>query len=727
MSNWCCAMKTKISLFLFLIISFILCVSAFSVCVNAQGGGRGGDGNYGEFNDWGTNGDKYGAEITQAMSIKYFDTNYGTSLCVNNLDIFCTNERVLFYNSSGNLVYSFICPSFGADWGTYQTRIIEFNSSAILIGRIGGYNPMTCYNGALGFIGYILNTNGFVNKTWTSNLNFQGSLGLGYGNCQTAWTNLVLFKANNNFYCYASSVVGCGGEGYSKSFDANLIKFYDGGNVVTNMQHSVKGNAPFIDSECAKLTGGGSYVINSKDNINEVYILCRKFAWITNTYSYCGNFTILKVNCVTPATTNIFGGSDLAIAFGDSVTWFDYTQITFNSTCKMYVVVCAYSVQGDGHGFYVNTIRFNDTFKQFKEISSVDSVSSGNTLRVFGASLPRGEDGKGHLIDGTYDIIYVGQNYKMMAQLIEVKNVTTPNILDVYYNSHSANTFAMSNFYYSTSNNIGGYISPFGMGNMLQIDFQNGKIIDDYLGVRTNPPLTLMFGIAHPDINEKTLVGIVPYGNDYFNLSVPQHQYDVTAWVLKFGTVQTGETYNVYSTGFSTSIGTFNSLTFNNAIVSNAITEEGDFYFSIICSQSTQKGYESYRINVTLIDGNSYTFRVNLYWQYLDSEGNTPPPNGFNPDDTSGGNGGTIPNTNVPVSTLTTYMIYFFFLGVPSLGFGYYCGKNGINPILGFCSAFTLMALIGYLCTLVSVFVLFIAIVLDIVFAIVSWEKGRGA
>lgn len=165
--------------------------------------------------------------------------------------------------------------------------------------------------------------------------------------------------------------------------------------------------------------------------------------------------------------------------------------------------------------------------------------------------------------------------------------------------------------------------------------------------------------------------------------------------------------------GNPTETGTF-SVTHSKGSNSGTIIN-GVFNFPIIARESVGNFSESFYVSIN-VPSKNFTATISIEWIYV----------GYGTDSGGGiSGGGTIPNTNVPISTLATLILMLFLLFVPSFLLAWVAGKAGINPILGFLAGFNVMSLIGVVSHLLDFWIYFGVIILDIVLGLYTFEKSR--
>jgi len=137
----------------------------------------------------------------------------------------------------------------------------------------------------------------------------------------------------------------------------------------------------------------------------------------------------------------------------------------------------------------------------------------------------------------------------------------------------------------------------------------------------------------------------------------------------------------------------------------------GVFFFTIVARNGISDFNERFTFIIMTEENEIYNIQIDGHWINI-----APTPT----------DEGNIPNTNIPVTTLTDFMILFMFIFAPSMIFGFYCGQHNVNPIFGFLCAFNVMSLIGVISTLVSLWVILVTIILDIVMGLYLFEKSKG-
>lgn len=139
----------------------------------------------------------------------------------------------------------------------------------------------------------------------------------------------------------------------------------------------------------------------------------------------------------------------------------------------------------------------------------------------------------------------------------------------------------------------------------------------------------------------------------------------------------------------------------------------GQFSFNIPSRSYATAGDHEEMFYITIVVGDeSMIFGITARWI---SEGNIP---------NEGGNG-NISNTNIPIETFINFILLLCFIVLPAIGFGFYCGFHGVNPLFGFIGALTMLTAIGYLCTLVPLWFFATTIIVDVVLGLYIFNSSR--
>jgi hypothetical protein len=381
----------------------------------------------------------------------------------------------------------------------------------------------------------------------------------------------------------------------------------------------LKGTSVTTSADATSLTTscflyGASYWFPSSTELNTIYTISLLGGSTTN-------FTTYKINLVTPTLTLLFNKN---YGFnGLQASYLDYTYVTIGSN-SYYDVLFAHSVSGVAKQINVEFLRFNDTsFVNCWQTTYLDSGVFGNQVRIIDIYGVTGvwsygtlQNGGGYNTDtsSAYVILYVGQLAKIMAINFYMTNLNT--ISPTFsFSPSGAYQWQLGTHYFTTSNNVGGWLSPYGYGNMIQIDYQNSQAISNYFQA-TNPATALHTSWSiTPLVHDKWYIQPSQYGS--YSLS-QNLSYLVTGSLLVQGSVITTGTYSIWSTDELTTSTTPSS--YINSITTNAqIFGDGSILFNVDFDSRLTKTttYESYLINVTS-GGVTYPFILYFGWFFVD-------------------------------------------------------------------------------------------------------------
>jgi hypothetical protein len=328
----------------------------------------------------------------------------------------------------------------------------------------------------------------------------------------------------------------------------------------------------------------------------------------------------------------------------------------------------------------IELIRFNDTYYQTPvNLVVIDTNSISNYMRPYGCIPPIWINSINSLTDGNYIFLYGGYLYRIYGANVTLSGLATvsPSLtlnsvpdgiiniplfgyitglgFTVIFGYNQKISFAggwwnnanIGGNSFSNSNNLGGILSPFGYGNMLQIDYQHSLVQAAYY-YSTNPSNGLALFFSPPPYNAQKLT-ILPSTYGSFTLS-QNVSYHVGATLVSNGVVGGNGNVTIYSNGES-QVSPLGNPVYNIYILNGTIIN-GIFNFNVNLINNMQIAplYESYLITTNLGAGNS-TYILSFTWQFIDAQGN-PLPNGDNGKSsgsgTGGGNGtgGTSPPVN---------------------------------------------------------------------------------
>lgn len=222
---------------------------------------------------------------------------------------------------------------------------------------------------------------------------------------------------------------------------------------------------------------------------------------------------------------------------------------------------------------------------------------------------------------------------------------------------------------------------------------------------------------------------VLPEQTDYYvhvddislvaSIPVTQTRFSYTLTPLPIN--QTGFTFTVYQkttyifngflydlTGNPTENGTYILITSKGSQSGNIISG----VFSFVLTQ--RLGIADFQESIIIQINNTLTIQLTAIWKFIGSDG-------FEDD-------GNLPNTNVPVSTFITFLIYTILLFAFPFVFTIYAVQKApqINPLFVFLIGFNIMALIGMISTLISLWVLIVMMIIDVVYALYSFEHRGG-
>lgn len=205
----------------------------------------------------------------------------------------------------------------------------------------------------------------------------------------------------------------------------------------------------------------------------------------------------------------------------------------------------------------------------------------------------------------------------------------------------------------------------------------DGQIYIDDVGIWCDVPSTglsrFMWTLSPPPINGYN--GFA--GSCYTNTIYTFHGwiYDVDGELTESGTYYA-----------SSSI----SGTWNGNIAS------GSFVFTI--PKRTSEGIEHFGITIN-IQSQVFVVDIVITWWGL----GTPTPSG-----------GTLPYSNVPVSTFVQLILILVVLLAPSLVVMFECSKHNYDSVLGFLGTFNVMAILGTSVQLINIWILIAVIIVDV-------------
>jgi hypothetical protein len=608
------------------------------------------------------------SQFTINVSLNGVDNNQGTYCYLNGFDIFATDTNILFYNGNGSsLTINYInyiilpTPSSGAGYTHYITRIIQYNNTALLVVTVADYgsgngSSYTSYFGVFAGLVNTYNGNGFTgvgftNVTWVSVNNVDaGSLSSGYS--EGNFADMILAQVNGQFFALISGIFGYYNGAYNLAYQTALIKIASTGlTEVSDYNNIVSPSDSYIGYNATQLLGSESFWFQSATELNSIYIITKNIEYTA--------FQIYKLNCVTP-TLSLIGYSLQDYNTFVYFVNYNYDAIGINS---YYNVLFAYPASSVSTNMNIELIRFNDTYYQTPvNVLVSDSNAVTNFMRPLGCILPSYVNNINSLANGNYIFMYTGQLYRIFTGNITVSGLTTitpvltVNIAKVdgtvnafmyFFNGllwgfNSPLYFANgwwdnTNIYFSTSNNVGGILSPFGYGNMFQVDYQNSIVTADYL-ISTNPSSGLgLFWVPSPYNSQKLF--ILPSTVGSFTLS-QNVTYTVTGSLAFNGVTSGNGNYTIYSNGENNNA-PFANPVFNIPVgLGNGTINNGVFSFNVHLTQNMGLApiYEVYDITTNLGNGNS-TFLLSFTWQFIDAQGNTLP-SGDNGLSSGSGNGG---------------------------------------------------------------------------------------
>jgi hypothetical protein len=571
------------------------------------------------------------SQITTGVSLSGVDNNQGTYCYLAGYDVFATGNLVNFYNGNGSaLVFSVSLGYYGSYNNLMKSRIYAYNSTCVLIIYIGFTTSASNHYSLSGIL---------VHTDTKLSIGLFNTTNLGHEfNQVTTTDDLILVYTNNVYYalvsCFESASIGYSTDFYSISLVGNSLIHTD----LTTVSY----------------IGGKSFWFPSATALNELYI-------ITNNGT-SGYFKILKINCVTPSF------SIIGVSNQDYNTFVYFINYNYNiiGINNYYDVLFAYPDSSYSTKMDIELIRFNDTYYQTPvNILVVDSNTVTNIMRPIGCILPSYVNNINSLQNGNYVVLYIGQLYRIFSANITVSGLTTisPSLVvqsnkpdgivnafmyffegllwgfnsPLYFANGWWNSASIAIF--STSNNLGGILSPFGYGNLLEIDYQHNQISADYQ-ITTNPSSGLgLFWVPAPYDAQKLF--ILPSTIGSFTLS-QNVTYTVTGSLAFNGVISGNGNYTIYSNGENNNA-PFANPSFNIPVgLGNGTINNGVFSFNVHFTNNMQiaPSYEVYMITTNLGVDNS-TFFLAFTWQFIDSQGNTLPSgnNGLPSGSGTGGSG----------------------------------------------------------------------------------------
>lgn len=224
-------------------------------------------------------------------------------------------------------------------------------------------------------------------------------------------------------------------------------------------------------------------------------------------------------------------------------------------------------------------------------------------------------------------------------------------------------------------------------------------------------------GSFYNHIDDISLTSTIPYGQSKFSYYVtptPISSNNISfSCYQRINYIFHGEVFN--DSGVCIGDGTY-IITSSTGIQTGNIN---DGVFSFTLTQRTNNlGIdiigENINIQIDITDGESFIIVITANWIYVAGGGSG------DLDD-----GGTIPYTTIGIGTFTSFIINAFLLFLLPLIFAFYCGKNGVNPMLGFVIAFSIIAVIGYTAGITNIVVLFVMVLVDIITGLILFERTR--
>ena len=586
------------------------------------------------------------SQNTTGVGLNGVDNNQGTYCYLNGYDVFVLDDTIQFYSGNG----SYLAKSIGTtpNGVMEKERVLVFNSTAIIVVMLGQTTDAVARLDA-----WIINTVGWNNITFGLTVTTNGE---NNGVWSTYSSDFVFAFINNVYYVYISAVY---------TYNSNYA-YYS-----SIVQVNTSGSGSFVslgnfNTDTGFVLGGESFWFNSATSLNVMYIITKRVD-----YTY---FQIIKVDCVAPSVSLIgYSNQD----YSTFVYFVNYNYDTIGSN-SYYDVLFSYPASSDSTKMDVELIRFNDTYYQTPvNLVVTDTNSISNYMRPYGCIPPIWINSIDSLTDGNYIFLYGGYLYRIYGANVTLSGLDTvsPSLtlnsvpdgiintplfsytgvlgLTVVFGYNQKISFAggwwnNANInIFSTSNNLGGILSPFGYGNMLQIDYEYSTVCADYF-YSTNPSNGLALFFSPPAYNAQKLM-VLPSTTDSFTLS-QNVSYNVGATLTNNGVIGGNGNVTIYSNGESQTSPLGNPI-YNIYILSGTVTN-GIFNFNVNLINNMQIAplYESYLITTNLGAGNS-TYILSFTWQFIDAQGN-PLPNGDNGKSsgsgTGGGNGtgGTSPPVN---------------------------------------------------------------------------------
>jgi hypothetical protein len=667
---------------------------------------------------------------TVTADIDNFNTNVGTTAYLNGYDAFITNNQVLFYSGNGSVLKYIWSPNISTYLSsssntTQITKIMAFNATAILIVTVGINFPSSSNN--FGVYSWLLDTQQFTNKTWVSTTVLSNSLGSSRNGIINE--DLILFFNGGNYFIYIS-MSGDNAYGYQSNWQYGLFKITNSGLIQLLIQQNKPSDVTDINydnyngTNCQGILKGASFWFTSATELNTVYIIGSQGSqYFSSTNG--GSYRILKINVITPIV--IFIGDYNYQYSSKSVYFVDFAYHTVGIS-NYYDVVFIHPALTPTYQWNMEYLRFNDTnFVNDWQLTYTDTNMFGNIGRIWSVLVPNGMWGNsliGTLLynGNTFQItpLYVGQ----LAQIFGINvyvNQTDTNT-PIYYTAPSGAylfRYGADNCYFTLSNNVGGYLSPYGYGTQFQLDFQNSKVVGDHqIALTPSTCLTIQWNIQPVSSNNPTVLLPTTYAS--YGLS-QNTSYIINAKMLVGGIIQLNGTYSVWSNGEST-ISTFGRDYNIYKVINGQIdTADGHMYISIPFTNTMidTPTYESYLVNVT-INGFTYSFTFAFSWWFTDNQGiplpvnyigNVSGDNGNNNTGNSGGNGGGT-NSIIPILTsifgnIKTDIIFIIF--------GIICGLLTWKfALTGLIAGLTISAFLCTMAGLLPIWAVGLVIVLDI-------------
>lgn len=629
-----------------------------------------------------------------------FDTNIGTTVSLNGMDVFCTDRYIIFCSgSSANMLYNYSVPAMQYNY-EYRTRIIQFNSTCVLAVTMAGYKYST--TSGIGIEAVLINTYNNVFTTVTyGTINNQIVATLSTPTDSYLVSSLTLFTMNDFYYCYFNMIGTRSGVGKDVCYSL-LIKINGSGahTIVidssdTTLQTDIT-ESNYTSRNMTKMIAGASNWIVSQTTFNTVYI-------IGASQGEYRSVRVIKIDVVAPSVTFIGDYSCYYphsyfstswIYLGGSSWFVDYDYANGKYTV---LFVHSYSQVGNPTDTIATEVmKFNDTYLYVHTATAMDSESFGNIVRpmdVIPPNLIWGNPSNPTLFDsGTttfnFTYLYAGTLAYIMQQQVTITDLNTDNpsfdypIASQKFRDGGANILT-----YSASNDVSGCLSPYGYGNLLEMDIQNRKVRGDFQ-ITTNPSTGLLLEFdTQPNYLQKTVILPQTSGGSTLSQNIT---YYVTMYLLIKGIPQTSGTYTVFSNTES-QIDTW-SRAYTEEIKVGAIQNNGQMSFTLSLESlmNPTAYYEAHQINVTTSEA-TYTFALGTTWLFEDSQGNTLPDTYYNkqtgnPPDTSGNNTGT--NVIIPVTLWIVIIIYL----VVTLMLTLLAGKSGLLAGLLLSTIFCMLA-----------------------------------